>query len=88
MFSEILKTISLENAPKCDLGFGRLSFTVNVRLPNSKSHFGAAGHVPAGGARWTLLSETVANVIYIANGLRIIMNGDGSANLDAAPPIC
>ena len=64
MFSEILKTISLENAPKCDLGFGRLSFTVNVRLPNSKSHFGAAGHVPAGGARWTLLSETVANVIY------------------------
>ena len=63
MFSEILKTISLENAPKCDLGFGRLSFAANVRLPNSKSHFGAAGHVPAGGARWTLLSETVANVI-------------------------
>ena len=61
MFSEILKTISLENAPKCDLlvGFGRLSFAANVRLPNSKSHFGAAGHVPAGGARWTLLSRVL-----------------------------
>ena len=65
MFSEILKTISLENAPKCDLGFGRLSFAANVRLPNSKSHFGAAGHVPAGCIRSEKRTpETFATVIF------------------------
>ena len=50
MFREILKTISLENVPKRDLGFGSLSLAANVMLPNPKSLFGAAGHVPAGRA--------------------------------------
>jgi hypothetical protein len=50
MFSEILKTISLENVPKWYIGFGSLSLAANVRLPTPMYHFGAAGHVPAGGA--------------------------------------
>ena len=40
MFSEILKTISLENVPKCQVGVGRLSFAANERLPNPNPHFG------------------------------------------------
>ena len=63
MFSEILKTISLENVPKCVVGFGSISFAANVILPTPTTHFEAAGHVPAGGARWTRSLETVATTI-------------------------
>ena len=54
MFSEIRKTISSGCVSKMDIGFGSLSFTVNVRLPTPISIFGAAGRVPADGARYSI----------------------------------
>ena len=66
MFSEIRKSISLHAAPKRDLRFGVLSFTVNERTPNLTSRFGATHHVPAGGARCTRSPETFATIICVS----------------------
>ena len=69
MFSEIRKTISSGCVSKMDIGFGSLSFTVNVRLPTPISIFGAAGRVPADGARWTRFHETFATIIRAREGI-------------------
>ena len=62
MFSEIRKTIS-GYVPKPVVGVGSLSFAANERLPTPTTGFGAAGHVPAGLARWTRFPETFATII-------------------------
>ena len=63
MFSEIRKVISSGYVQKTVVGVGILTFAANVRLPNLRSHFGAAGRVPAGLARWTRFHETFATII-------------------------